>query len=104
MKSIIGPLLTEKSATQMDAGLYVFSVTKAANKQTIAAELKAVYNAEPLSVRIVNLPGKAVTFKRKKGNRSVRRKAYIQLPQKVTLPGFEVLKENKKEAEAKESK
>lgn len=106
MKSLIAPILTEKSASAMDRGLYVFAITAAANKKTVEAEIKAVYKVEPSQVRIVNLPAKAVSFKRRKGLRSVRRKAYVQLPPKTVLTGFESLKENKKEAEkaAKESK
>jgi large subunit ribosomal protein L23 len=99
MKYIISPVLTEKSAAQIDAGLYVFTVTKEANKVSIAKEINELYKTEPISVRIVNLPAKAVVFKRKKGMRSVRRKAYVQLPPKATIPGFETLKENKEAAE-----
>lgn len=103
MKSIISPLLTEKSAADISKGLYVFYVTKESNKTTIAQELKVLYDVTPTSVRIVNLPAKNVTFKRVKGVQGVRRKAYVQLPAKTTIPGFEVLKENKDKTE-KEAK
>lgn len=104
MKSIISPLLTEKSAADVSKGLYVFYVTKEANKTTIAQELTALYDVKPLSVRIVNLPSKNVTFRRVKGVQGVRRKAYVQLDAKVTIPGFEILKESKEKAEAKAKK
>lgn len=103
MKSIISPLLTEKSAADISKGLYVFYVTKESNKTTIAQELKSLYDVTPTSVRIVNLPAKNVTFKRVKGVQGVRRKAYVQLPPKAIIPGFEVLKENKDKAD-KEAK
>jgi len=98
-KSIIAPLLTEKSAADIDKGLYVFLVTSEANKVTVKSELKATYGVESTSVRIVNLPAKTVTFRRHKGTQSARRKAYVQLPPKTQIPGFEVLKENKKAEE-----
>ncbi len=99
--SIIRPLLTEKSAHNIDKGLYVFTLDARANKKTVAAELKAVYDVTPLSVRIVNLPAKQVNFKRRQGMQSVRRKAYVQLPPKTTIPGFEVLKEKEVKADKK---
>lgn len=100
MPSIVSPLLTEKSAADIDKGLYVFYVTPAANKTTVRQELKATFNVDPTSVRIVNLPAKTVTFRRRKGLQKVRRKAYVQLPPKQMIPGFESLKEkDKKEKE-----
>lgn len=98
MKSLQKPVLTEKSAQAMATGLYVFAITKAANKITVAKEIKSVYGVDPEEVRIVNLPAKQVNFKRKKGLRSIRRKAYIQLPKGQTIAGFEALqqKEEKK--------
>lgn len=99
--SIIRPHLTEKSAANIDKGLYVFTLDARANKKTIAAELKAVYDVTPMNVRIVNLPAKKVKFKRRPGLQSIRRKAYVQLPAKITIPGFEVLKEKETKAEKK---
>ncbi|HUD20481.1 MAG TPA: 50S ribosomal protein L23 [Candidatus Saccharimonadales bacterium] len=100
MKSIIRPVLSEKTAQIVNDRVYVFSITAAANKKTVAAELKALYDVTPTDVRIVNLPAKKVNFKRHAGERSIRRKAYVQLPPKQQIPGFEVLKEaEKKQAE-----
>ena len=98
MKSIIKPLLSEKTAQVMDSGVYVFYVTKDANKTTVAQELKALYNVDAVSVRIANLPAKKVNFKRHIGTRSLRHKAYVQLKAKQVIPGFEVLKEAEKKA------
>lgn len=97
--SIIRPLLTEKSADKIDQGLYVFTLDARANKKTVIAEIKATYDVTPTSVRIVNLPAKQVNFKRRKGTQSVRRKAYVQLPPKSVIPGFEVLKEKEVKAD-----
>lgn len=105
MNSIISPVLTEKSAANFDNGLYVFAVAKYATKNSIAAELKHLYDVDVTSVRIVNLPAKTVNFKRKPGLRSVRRKAYIQLAPKQKIAGFEVQKEAKeKEEKVEETK
>jgi len=99
MSVIISPVMTEKSVLNMDNGLYVFNVAKDATKTSISDELKKFYNVDTVSVRIVNLPAKKVSFRRKPGQRSIRRKAYIQLAAKQHIPGFELpkQKEDKKE-------
>ena len=98
MNSIISPVLSEKTAQAMDRGVYVFNVHTDANKTMIAQELKALYNVDAVSVRIVNSPAKKVNFKRKPGTRPTRHKAYVQLKAKQVIPGFEVLKEAEKQA------
>lgn len=96
------PILTEKTASLMESGLYVFAVTRDANKISIRDELKRIYNVDTDSVRVVNLPEKKVTFRRKKGTQGARSKAYVQLKPKQHIPGFESLIDNMKKA-AKES-
>ncbi|MBI4948104.1 50S ribosomal protein L23 [Candidatus Berkelbacteria bacterium] len=91
MNTIKSPFITEKSTFGITNGLYVFEITPNANKTTVAEELKNIYNVDALSVRIVNLPAKQKTFKRVKGIRNIRRKAYVQLKEKQTIPGFETL-------------
>jgi large subunit ribosomal protein L23 len=99
------PILTEKSALNMEKGLYVFAVLPAATKTSVAQEIKKLYNVDVTGVRIVNLPAKKVKFKRKPGVRSARRKAYIQLKEKQHIPGFELPKEkdSKKDKKAEET-
>ena len=96
MNTVKHPILTEKSALSMDKGLYVFAVTDRANKSTVTKDLHELYNVDAVSVRIVNLPAKKVSFKRVKGLRSIRRKAYVQLKAKQQIPGFEALKQDMK--------
>lgn len=102
MNSIVAPLLTEKSALNIDKGLYAFTVSKSATKNSIATDLKRLYDVTAVSVRIVNLPAKKVTFRRKPGLRSVRRKAYVQLAPKQKIAGFEMQKDAKAEENKKE--
>jgi len=93
MSVIISPLLTEKSAAQMDTGLYVLRVMSSATKTEISSEIKRHFDLDVVSVRIVNLPSKIVTFKRRKGVRGEVKKAYIQLKKGQKLPGFELPKQ-----------
>jgi large subunit ribosomal protein L23 len=102
MNSIIAPVLTEKSATNFDKGVYVFAVAKTATKNSIADELKHLYGVDVLSVRIVNLPAKKVSFKRKPGIRTARRRAYVQINPKQKIAGFEIQKETKDEEKVAE--
>lgn len=99
MKSIIAPVMTEKSVKSLDTGLYVFAVVTNSTKSSIKDALKKFYDVDAVSIRIVNLPAKKVSFKRRPGVRSVRRRAYVQLAPKQQIPGFELpkQKENKKE-------
>lgn len=93
---ITKPLLSEKSALKMDQGLYVLLVDQTATKTQIKHELKKLYNVDAISIRIVNLPAKRVSFKRQPGVQPVRHKAYVQLKPKQILPGFELPKEKSK--------
>ncbi|MEX0594516.1 MAG: 50S ribosomal protein L23 [Patescibacteria group bacterium] len=97
MKSIIAPVMTEKSVIAIDSGLYVFSIDQTATKNSIADVLKKLYDVKAISVRIVNLPAKKVNFKRKPGVRAARRKAYVQLAPKQHIPGFELPKDKDKD-------
>jgi len=94
---IIKPVLSEKSAVHMQDGLYVFEVAHRATKSAIAEEVQKTWGVKVKSVRIVNLPPKKVTFRRIKGVRSKRRRAYIQLADKARLRGFELPKQTTKE-------
>jgi ribosomal protein L23 len=92
---MLQPYITEKSAMNIAKNTYVFLVDAMANKKTVAAELKAHFDVTPTSVRIINVPAKKVRFRQKPGTQAKRRKAYVQLPPKQKIAGFESLTENK---------
>lgn len=103
--NILKPYLTEKATGLMAQNTFVFLVSSRATKPSVAAELKAAYGVTPMAVRIVNLPARKVTFKRKAGVQGERRKAYVTLPKGQKIPGFETLQEAKQpETPAKEKK
>lgn len=101
---MLHPYITEKSAARMTQNSYVFLIDHDANKKTVAAELKEFFNVTPKSVRIVNLPAKKVRFRQKPGERSIKRKAYVQLPAGQKIPGFESLTETKEKKAKTEAK
>lgn len=100
MYSVVAPILSEKTTSGMEKGLYVLEVITDATRASVKKDLKALYDVDAIKVRILNLPAKIVRFKGSKGVRNVRRKAYVQLKAGQVLPGFEIKKE--KEAKTKQ--
>lgn len=78
---IRAPWLSEKALIFTEKGVYVFEVSARATKTEIAGAIKEIYNVEPHSIRVINVPGKRKTMrtKRGEGQRSARRKAYVRL-------------------------
>lgn len=99
--ALIRPILSEKTAASMDNGLYVFAVDQDATKSALKTELKKIFDVDAVSIRIVNLPAKKVSFKRRPGVQTRRRKAYIQLAAKQRIPGYELPKQKEEKNEKK---
>lgn len=78
---IRAPWFSEKALIITEKGVYVFEVSARATKTEIAGAIKEIYNVEPHSIRVVNVPGKrkAMRTKRGMGQRAARRKAYVRL-------------------------
>jgi large subunit ribosomal protein L23 len=58
--NILSPRITEKGAYLSEKGVYVFNVSKDANKGEVAAAIKAIYKVTPVSVRMAAVPSKRV--------------------------------------------
>ena len=84
---LIAPWFSEKALIQTDKGVYAFSVPHTANKYEIAKAIKEIYKVTPRQVRIVNLPGKPVSMRTRRGSatRAARRKAYVYLKKGETI-------------------
>jgi large subunit ribosomal protein L23 len=100
------PRLSEKTYGMSEAlNVYTFEVPVGATKHTVAAAVKAQYDVVPVSVRIANIPGKAVRTYRKSarktetGKRSNVRKAYVTLKEGDKLPIFAAVEEANAAAE-----
>ena len=78
---IRAPWFSEKSLIITEKGVYTFEVPKSATKAEIAGAIKEIYNVQPRTIRIVNLPPKrkAMRTKRGFGTRAARHKAYVYL-------------------------
>ncbi len=76
------PRITEKasSLTEKNEPVYTFEVAAAAGKIAIARAIKEKYGLTPLKVNIINLPGKRVVVRGKRGVTAGIKKAMVYLP------------------------
>ncbi len=87
--TILGPVVTEKSAQLADRGVMVFSVRPDANRIAVRQAFKELYKVTPTKVNIIRRDGKRVRFGRKQGRRVDEKKAYITLPKGMRIDIFE---------------
>jgi large subunit ribosomal protein L23 len=75
------PWLSEKALIATERGVYVFQIPDGATKYDVSAAVIAIYKVTPRKVNIVNLPGKLVMMRNRRGlgKQSARRKAYVFL-------------------------
>lgn len=78
---LVRPWLSEKALIGTEQGVYVFEVPRLATKHDVAAAIEAIYKVTPKKVTMVNLPGKTVSLRTRRGMgaRSRRHKAYVHL-------------------------
>src|SRR5665213_1496638 len=87
------PRVSEKAYALSEKGnTYIFDVPADANKHDIAKAVTDQYEVKVNSVRIANVPGKAVRSYRNRGRKSIAgqrsdlRKAYVTLNEGDKLP------------------
>jgi large subunit ribosomal protein L23 len=75
------PWLSEKALIGTEKGVYVFEIPPRATKKDVARAVEKEYQVVPVKVNVVNLPGKKVSLRTRRGHgtKSVRRKAYVYL-------------------------
>ena len=78
---IRAPWFSEKAIISTEKGIYTFAIPESATKADVAGAIKELYNVEPKKIRIVNLPGRRVSMRRRAGKavQARRRKAYVYL-------------------------
>lgn len=81
------PHFSEKALISSGQGVYVFQISADANKHEVAAAIEKFYDVVPTKVRIVNLPGKTVSLRTRRGvgTKARRHKAYVYLKKGDTL-------------------
>ncbi len=79
------PHISEKSARLQEINQYVFEVSQTATKADVKAAVEGLFSVEVQSVNLVNVKGKARTFRSRAGKRSNKRKAYVRLADGQTI-------------------
>lgn len=84
---IRAPWFSEKALLSTEKGIYAFAIPRTATKTDVAGAIAEIYKVKPKRVRIVNLPGKKVTMRTRRGvgTRAARRKAYVYLNKGDTI-------------------
>lgn len=94
---IISPVVTEKTADQMEQGVYTFVVAKDANKIEIGDAVERIWDVKVLDVRTMRYAGKArrppmarLNRNYAKGRRAAFKKAVVQLAEGEHIELYEV--------------
>ena len=73
------PRVTEKAALASEKNVYVFEVSKDANKSEIKKEIERIYSTKVDRVNIAKTAPKTVFVRGKKGTKAGVKKAYVYL-------------------------
>lgn len=73
------PRVSEKTARLQELNQYVFEVASDATKADVKAAVEQLFSVKVEAVNVVNVKGKAKTFRFRAGRRSNLRKAYVRL-------------------------
>ena len=84
-KTIVKPLLSEKSTALETIGQYTFVVDAGANKTEIKNAVKEIYGINPERVHVINMQGKRVRSGQRSGRRRDFKKATVTLPKGKTI-------------------
>jgi len=78
---ILGPVITEKSVTGGQNGVYMFKVSKNATKPQIKSEIERHFGVKVLSVNTLNTKSKKRRVGKYTGNTKTYKKAIVTLAQ-----------------------
>jgi len=73
------PHISEKTARLQESSQYVFEVASDATKADVKAAIEQMFSVNVLNVNVLNVKGKAKSFRQRAGRRGGWRKAYVRL-------------------------
>jgi large subunit ribosomal protein L23 len=79
------PRITEKASMKAESNVYAFEISAEANKKSVAAAVKDLYNVTPMKIAIVKIPKKQKMIRNKVGITGGGKKAYIYLKKGETI-------------------
>ncbi|MDA8303183.1 MAG: 50S ribosomal protein L23 [Actinomycetota bacterium] len=88
---VIKPVVSEKSYTLSEKGVYTFVVPAAANKIEVRRSVEKVFNVRVVKVNTLNRPGKRKRNRQRAtwGKRPDTKRAFVTLASGHTIPVFE---------------
>lgn len=84
-RTLLRPIVTEKSTAAGKEAAYVFEVAPSANKIAVKKAIKDLYGVEAVSVRVLRVLGKPVRTRSGFARRAAWRKAYVTLKKGQTI-------------------
>jgi large subunit ribosomal protein L23 len=88
-RTLLAPLVTEKSAHLADAGVYAFLVPVSANRVTVGQAFRELYKVTPVKVNIIRVHGKEHRFGQVTSRQSDWKKALVTVPKGTRVDIFE---------------
>lgn len=85
LDTLRAPLVSEKTALISAYNQYAFEVAPRANKAEIKAAVEEMFDVTVERVNVVNLHGKAKSFRFRDGVEKGKRKAYVRLAAGQTI-------------------
>lgn len=88
---VIKPVVSEKSYTLSENGVYTFIVPASVNKIEVRRSVEKVFNVRVVKVNTLNRPGKRKRNRRQAtfGKRPDTKRAFVTLASGQTIPVFE---------------
>jgi large subunit ribosomal protein L23 len=86
---LVKPLVTEKAADLGVLNKYAFVIDRSMNKIEVKKAIRAVYNVNPVSVRMINVEGKRVRQGRTEGKKKDWKKAIVTLREGEKIEVYE---------------
>ena len=87
---VLRPIITEKSSLAKETNnQYAFEVARDANKIEISKAVERLFKVTVVSVRVMNMEGKARRLGKHSGKRSDWRKAIVKISPKDKISFFE---------------
>ena len=88
-RTLLAPLVTEKSAHLADAGVYAFLVPVSANRIAVNQAFREMYKVTPVKVNIIRVHGKEHRFGQTMSRQSDWKKALVTVPKGPRVDIFE---------------
>ncbi len=79
------PRITEKASMKAEGNVYAFEVSPLANKVTIAAAIREMFNVTPVKIAVMKIPKKKTFVRGRIGTKGGGKKAYIYLKKGETI-------------------